>query len=162
MIAILQRVSSASVTIDGTVTAACGRGFLILLGVARGDVERDAELLADKIAKMRIFEDGAGKKNLALHDVGGGVLVVPNFTLLASYRRGNRPDFMGSEEPGRAKELFAYFCDYIGRSVPEVARGTFGAHMEVSLVNDGPVTIPMDSAVLKQPKSASHKLEETI
>ncbi len=162
MIAILQRVSSASVTIDGMVTAACGKGFLILLGVVRGDSEKDAELLADKIAKMRIFEDGDDKKNLALSDVGGGVLVVPNFTLLASYRRGNRPDFMGSEEPARAKELFTYFCDYIGRSVPEVGRGTFGADMQVALVNDGPVTIPMDSNVLKLPKSAVHKHEETV
>ena len=155
MIAILQRVTEASVTIDGTVTAACGRGFLILLGVARGDTEQDAQLLADKIAKLRVFEDGEEKMNLSLSDIGGGVLVGPNFTLLASCRRGTRPDFMGSERPEEANRLFTYFCDYLGQAVPAVARGTFGAHMEVALVNDGPVTIPMDSTALKQPRKAS-------
>ena len=155
MIAILQRVTEASVTIDGTVTASCGRGFMILLGVAKGDTERDAELLADKISKLRVFEDETDKMNLSVNDIGGGILVVPNFTLLASYRRGNRPDFMNSERPEEASRLFNYFCDYIGRVIPSVSRGTFGAHMHVSLVNDGPITIPMDSAVLKMPKNAN-------
>ena len=86
--------------------------------------------------------------------MGGGALVIPNFTLLASYRRGNRPDFFGSEEPGRAKELYDFFCARIETLLPHVGRGVFGAHMEVSLVNDGPLTIPMDSAVLRAPKSA--------
>ncbi len=155
MIAILQRVTEASVTIDQTLTASCSKGFMILLGVAKGDTEADAELLADKIVKMRIFEDENGKMNLALGDIGGEVLVVPNFTLLASYRRGNRPDFMGSERPEEAKRLFTYFCDYMEKSVPHVGRGTFGADMKVALINDGPVTIPMDSAVLKAPKNAN-------
>ncbi|MBQ8748090.1 MAG: D-tyrosyl-tRNA(Tyr) deacylase [Clostridia bacterium] len=153
MIAILQRVTNASVTIDGEMTASIGRGFMVLLGVAKGDTETDAELLADKVAKMRVFEDENGKMNLSVTDIGGEVLVVPNFTLLASYRRGNRPDFMNSERPEEAKRLFTYFCDYIGKTVP-TARGTFGADMKVSLLNDGPVTIPMDSAVLKAPKNA--------
>lgn len=152
MIAILQRVTNASVTIDEEMTASIGRGFMVLLGVAKGDTETDAELLADKIAKMRVFEDENGKMNLSVTDIGGEVLVVPNFTLLASYRRGNRPDFMNSECPEEAKRLFAYFCDYIEKCVP-TARGTFGADMKVALLNDGPVTIPMDSAVLKAPKN---------
>jgi len=154
MIAVIQRVTHASVTIDGTEHGSCGRGFMILLGVAKGDSERDAELLADKIAKMRIFEDADEKMNLALNDIGGSVLVIPNFTLLASYRRGNRPDFLGAEVPARASALFDYFCDYIGKSIPSVGRGVFGADMQVSLVNDGPITIHMDSEVLKAPKSS--------
>ena len=155
MIAIIQRVTEASVTIEGSVAGSCGHGFMILLGVARGDTERDAELLADKIAKMRVFEDEAGKMNLALADIGGSVLIVPNFSLLASYRRGNRPDFFGAELPERASPLFDYFCNYIGRSVPSVGRGVFGADMKVALVNDGPITIHMDSEVLKAPKNAN-------
>ena len=154
MIAIIQRVTEASVTVDNVETGRCGHGFMILLGVAKGDTEKDAELLADKIAKMRIFEDAEGKMNLALGDIGGSVLVVPNFTLLASYRRGNRPDFFGAEIPARASVLFDYFCDYIGKTIPAVGRGVFGAEMKVSLVNDGPITIHMDSEVLKAPKSA--------
>ncbi len=153
MIAIVQRVLSASVTVEGETVGSCGKGFMVLLGVARGDTETDAQLLADKIAKMRIFEDAEEKMNLSLTDVGGGVLVVPNFTLLASYRRGNRPDFFNSEAPQRAEELFRYFCERMQPQVPRLERGVFGAHMEVSLVNDGPITIPMDSAVLRAPKS---------
>lgn len=155
MIAIIQRVTKASVSIGGETVGSCGHGFMILLGVARGDTEHDAELLADKIAKMRIFEDADEKMNLSLGDIGGSVLVVPNFTLLASYRHGNRPDFFGAEVPERASGLFDYFCDYIGRSVPQVGRGVFGADMQVSLVNDGPITIHMDSEVLKAPKKAN-------
>ena len=152
MIAILQRVTEASVTVENNVISRCGKGFLILLGVARGDTEHDAQLLADKIAKMRVFKDAEGKTNLALSDVNGGVLVVPNFTLLAAYRRGNRPDFFASEEPDRAKYLFDYFCAVMENHALPVSRGVFGAEMQVSLINDGPLTIPMDSAVLKGPK----------
>ncbi len=154
MIAVLQRVTCASVTIDSEMTASIGKGFMILLGVAKGDTETDAELLADKIAKLRVFEDENAKMNLSVTDIGGEILVVPNFTLLASYRKGNRPDFFGGERPEEAKRLFLYFCDYIAKSVPSVARGTFGADMKVALLNDGPVTIPMDSAVLRAPKRA--------
>ncbi len=164
MIAIIQRVQHASVTIDGAVTGACGKGFLILLGVAEGDTTHDAEILAEKIAKLRIFEDEQEKMNLSLSDIGGELLVVPNFTLLASCRRGNRPDFMASARPETASPLFDYFCDYIGKTIPHVARGTFGADMQVALVNDGPITIPIDSAVLKLPKKQAHpmKPEETV
>ncbi|MBQ4044120.1 MAG: D-tyrosyl-tRNA(Tyr) deacylase [Clostridia bacterium] len=155
MIAIIQRVTEASVSIDGSVVGSCGHGFMILLGVARGDTERDAQLLAEKIAKLRVFEDGEGKMNLALGDIGGSVLVIPNFSLLASYRRGNRPDFFGAEVPEKASPLFDYFCEQIGRFVPLVGRGVFGAEMKVALINDGPITIHMDSEVLKAPKNAN-------
>ncbi len=164
MIAIIQRVQHASVTIEGQVTGACGKGFLVLLGVAEGDGAHDAEILADKIAKLRIFEDADEKMNLSLTDIGGELLVVPNFTLLASCRRGNRPDFTASARPETASPLFDYFCDYIGRTIPHVARGTFGADMQVALVNDGPITIHMDSDILKLPKKQAHpkKAEETV
>ena len=93
--------------------------------------------------------------NLALNDIGGSVLVIPNFSLLASYRRGNRPDFIGAEVPEKASPLFDCFCEQIGRSVPSVGRGVFGAEMKVALINDGPITIHMDSEVLKAPKNAN-------
>ena len=156
MIAILQRVTEASVTVDNECVGRIGTGLLVLLGVARGDEELDARLLADKISKLRIFEDENGKMNRSLADVDGSVLVVPNFTLLASYRHGNRPDFMGSEEPGRAKELFLAFCDMLGEKIP-VERGVFGAEMKVSLLNDGPITIPMNSAVLRESKNTKNR-----
>lgn len=154
MIAILQRVNEASVTVDGICVAKCEKGFLLLLGVAEGDERKDAELLADKISKLRVFEDENERMNLSIKDVGGKILVVPNFTLLASYRKGNRPDFMNSAKPDEAKRLFEYFCDLMDERVPGVTRGIFGAHMHVSLVNDGPLTIPMDSEVLRGPKRA--------
>ena len=154
MIAILQRVSEASVTVDDVCVAKCDKGFLLLLGVAEGDDEKDAELLADKIAKLRVFEDENERMNLSVTDVGGKILVVPNFTLLASYRKGNRPDFMNSARPDEAKALFEHFCALMEERVPGVTRGVFGAHMHVSLVNDGPLTIPVDSQVLRGPKRA--------
>lgn len=154
MIAILQRVKEASVTIAGKKTAECGNGFLILLGVAQGDSEEDARLLADKIAVLRVFEDENGKMNRSLADIGGSVLVVPNFTLLASCRRGTRPDFLGAARPEQASPLFDYFCEYIREKVPHAECGVFGAEMLVSLLNDGPITIPIDSRSLKLPKSA--------
>jgi len=153
MIAVVQRVSEGKVVVDGSVVGECGSGLFILLGVADGDTEEDARLLADKIIKMRIFSDENGKMNLALSDVGGELLVVSNFTLLASYRKGNRPDYMRSAPPAEAKRLYEYFIAYAKESVPHVGEGIFGADMKVSITNDGPVTIPMDSEVLKQPKN---------
>ena len=150
MIAILQRVSEAQVTVEGKCAVKIGAGFLILLGVADGDTEEDAVLLADKISKLRVFTDENDKLNLSVNDIGGSVLVVPNFTLLASYRKGNRPDFMQSAPPAEANRLFEYFTSYISGIVPKCEKGVFGAHMEVSLINDGPITIPMDSNVLKK------------
>ena len=153
MTAILQKISRASVTADGEPYSECGKGFLILLGVSVDDSEEDARLLADKISKIRVFEDENDKMNLSVNDVGGTVMVVPNFTLLAAYKKGNRPAFIYSAEPGRAEELFCYFCDYIKDIVPDVKRGKFRSHMEVSLINDGPVTIPLDSRVLRGERS---------
>ncbi len=155
MIAVVQRVSEGKVTVDGSVVGQCGQGLFVLLGVAAGDSEEDARLLADKIIKMRIFSDENGKMNLALGDIGGEMLVVSNFTLLASYRKGNRPDYMNSAPPTEAKRLYDYFVSYLKETVPHVGEGIFGADMKVSITNDGPVTIPMDSNVLKQPKSKS-------
>ena len=148
MIAVLQRVGRASVTVDGEIAAECGHGFLILLGVARDDTEDDCRVLADKISKLRVFQDREGKMNLSLSDVDGSVIVVPNFTLLASYRKGNRPDFFGSAPPDEAKRLFEFFTSYLSELVPRTGRGIFGADMKVDLLNDGPVTICMDSKVL--------------
>ena len=150
MIAILQRVSRASVTVDGNIVAKCGEGFLILLGVARDDSEEDCRLLADKVSKLRVFRDDEEKMHLSVCDIGGSVIVVPNFTLLASYRKGNRPDFFGSAPPDKAEPLFNYFSDYISELLPNTGRGVFGADMKVDLLNDGPVTIVMDSNVLKK------------
>ncbi len=150
MIAILQRVTQADVKISGECVGEIGRGILVLLGVARGDTENDAALLADKISKLRIFSDGDGKMNLSVCDVSGGALVVPNFTLLASCRKGNRPDFFGSAPPDAAKALFEAFCSMTEERLGKVERGVFGADMKVSLVNDGPVTITLDTDELKR------------
>ncbi|MBQ7715867.1 MAG: D-tyrosyl-tRNA(Tyr) deacylase [Clostridia bacterium] len=150
MIAVLQRVSFAKVVTDGECVAECGKGFLILLGVASDDCEEDARLLAEKISKLRVFQDDAGKMNLSVNDVSGGAVVVPNFTLLASYKKGNRPDFFNSAPPRLSKPLFEYFTNYLKQLVPEVTAGVFGADMKVSLCNDGPVTIHMDSKVLSK------------
>ena len=155
MIAVLQRAARAFVEVDGRVVGEIGKGLLILLGVAEGDTEREAEMLAAKVLKCRIFEDEAGKMNRSVTDVGGGALVVSNFTLLANYRRGNRPDFMGAAAPARANELYTYFTELVRREVGEVGNGVFGAEMEVELVGDGPVTIVMNTDVLKQSKKES-------
>lgn len=148
MIAIIQRVASASVDINGERQAQINKGLLILLGVGKGDTEEDANLLIEKIRKIRIFSDSDGKMNLSVTDVGGELLVVPNFTLYASYKKGNRPDYMNSAPPNEAEPLFDFFCERISKLL-STSRGVFGADMQVSLVNDGPVTIPMDSKILK-------------
>ncbi len=150
MKAILQRCVDAEVRIEGEVVGKCEKGLMVLLGVAKGDEERDAEVLAKKIAKLRIFEDPEGKMNLSVMDIGGSALVVSNFTLLADYRKGNRPDYFGSEAPERADQLYEYFASCLRNEGLHVETGRFGADMKVSLVNDGPVTIDMDSSVLKK------------
>ena len=155
MIAVLQRAASAYVRVEGKTVGEIGKGLLILLGVGREDTEKEAQMLAAKILRCRIFTDDADKMNLSVTDVGGGALVVSNFTLLANYRRGNRPDFMGAAEPVRAKELYLYFTDLLRRELSLVQTGEFGAEMQVGLVGDGPVTIVMDTDVLKQPKKES-------
>lgn len=153
MIAVLQRIRSCSVTADGEPYSECGAGLLVLLGVSKDDGEEDAKLLCEKISVLRIFCDGDDKMNLSVNDIGGSVMIVPNFTLLASYKKGKRPDFMYSARPDEAEKLFDFFCDTMEKLVPNVCRGKFRSDMQVSLVNDGPVTIVCDSRVLKGERS---------
>ncbi len=152
MKAVIQRVAHASVVVDGAVVGSCGRGYMILLGVAEGDTEQDADLLCKKIVNLRIFPDAEGKMNLSIKDINGEMLVISQFTLLANYRHGNRPDFLASAKPCEAERLYEYFKSIVSKEIARVEAGVFGAHMEVSLLNDGPVTIVMDSEVLKKKK----------
>lgn len=146
MKAVIQRVSSASVTIDGTTVGAIKKGYLILLGVAEDDTEKDADLLAKKTAALRIFEDEAGKMNLSLLDIGGSALVVSQFTLLADTKKGNRPSFIRAADPEKAVPLYERFMSQLQENgIQTLAHGEFGADMKVSLVNDGPVTILYDT-----------------
>lgn len=151
MKAVLQRVTRASVTVDGAVVSAIDSGLLIFLGVAEGDTPRDAEVLADKIANLRIFSDSDDKMNLSLLTIGGAALVVSQFTLCANCSHGRRPDFFGAAKPDTANELYEYFCKRIkSAGVTDVQKGVFGADMKVELLNDGPVTILIDSGDLKK------------
>ena len=152
MKAVIQRVSHASVEVDGKIVGSCERGYLILLGVAEGDTELDAELLCKKIAALRIFRDENEKMNLSIRDIDGEALVISQFTLLANYRHGNRPDFLASAKTDVANRLYEYFKNLLSRELRRVECGIFGADMKVSLTNDGPVTICMDSEVLKNKK----------
>ncbi len=145
MRAVVQRVSRAEVRVEGRTTGRIGRGLAVLLGVARDDEEEDARLLADKVAALRVFEDGAGKMNLAVAEVGGGVLVVSQFTLLGDARKGNRPSFTEAAPPEAANALYERFCGLVREKGLPVATGVFRATMEVELVNEGPVTILLDS-----------------
>ena len=146
MRAVLQRVSSASVTVEGNVTGQIGKGFLILLGIADDDNEEDAVWLAKKIAGMRVFSDEAGLMNLDIAAAQGDVLVVSQFTLLADYKKGNRPSFIRAARPDKAIPLYEYFNAQLETLLGKApATGIFGADMKVALVNDGPVTIVMDS-----------------
>jgi D-tyrosyl-tRNA(Tyr) deacylase len=147
MRALVQRVLKAKVEVDGQVVGQCGHGLLVLLGVGHDDTAQTAERMWRKISRLRIFCDDAGKMNRSLIDVGGEMLVVSNFTLLAAYKKGNRPDYMGAAAPDEANELYEYFADNCQMFVP-VGKGVFGADMRVDIVNDGPVTIVMDSKVL--------------
>lgn len=148
MKAVVTRVSRAEVTIGGERAAAIGAGFLVLLGVVQGDTEEDALRLADKIAGLRVFEDGDGKMGRSLADVGGAVAVVPNFTLAADCRKGRRPDFFAAAAPILAEPLFELFAARIRASGLPVACGVFGADMAVTSENDGPVTLILDSREL--------------
>ena len=150
MIAVIQRVNSATVYADGVLSGSIGKGFYILLGVGEADSALDAELLANKISKLRIFSDSFGKMNLALADVSGEVLVVSNFTLLANYSHGNRPDYLSAAKPDTANELYTYFVDYLRQKGIKTCTGVFGADMRTEMSTDGPVTIVMDSAVLRK------------
>lgn len=150
MRALIQRVSEASVRVDGEEVGRCGRGLLVLLGVGEGDDEAVAEKLWHKASGLRIFDDNAGKTNLSLADVGGEVLVVSQFTLYANCRRGRRPSFTDAAAPELGRALYEHFCELVQRDLgaDRVGRGIFGADMKVSLVNDGPFTIWLDTAEL--------------
>jgi len=143
--AVVQRVSRAAVRVDGRVTGEVGTGLAVLLGVAVEDGEQDARWMADKVAQLRIFEDEAGRMNRSVEDVRGGVLVVSQFTLLADARKGNRPSFVGAAPPEAANALYERVCGALRERGIPVGTGVFRAHMEVELVNDGPVTILLDS-----------------
>ena len=148
MIAVLQRVSQGSVVAAGEVVGSIGTGFVVLLGVKRGDGDPEAEYLARRVQELRVFEDSSGRMNLALADVGGAVLAVPQFTLLASLRKGRRPDFLQAAEPGEGERLFDHFVGCLRERGVEVETGRFGATMTVSLVNEGPATFLFDTTQL--------------
>lgn len=141
---VLQRVDSASVTVDGEVCGKIGKGYLILLGIGEGDTEEDCRRLADKIINLRIFADENDKINLSLDQVGGELLVVSQFTLYADCRKGNRPNFIQAAKPGTAEQLYNYFADYCRSKGKHVETGIFGADMKVELVNDGPFTVILE------------------
>ncbi len=146
MRAVIQRVSSASVTIDGTVKSSIGPGLLVLLGIGHADGPEDVEWLVKKIAGLRIFDDEAGVMNRSVLDAGGEVLVVSQFTLMASTKKGNRPSYIGAAGHELAIPLYGKFCDALSAALGKpVGTGEFGADMKVALVNDGPVTICMDT-----------------
>jgi D-aminoacyl-tRNA deacylase len=142
--AVVQRVSEASVSVGGEVVASSGRGIVVLLGVARFDAYPEAERLAGKVARLRIFENEEGKFDRSLLDVKGEALVVSQFTLIADTRKGNRPSFTEAAVPEAAELVYERFCDALAGEGVRVAKGVFGARMEVALVNDGPVTIVLD------------------
>jgi D-tyrosyl-tRNA(Tyr) deacylase len=145
MRACIQRVSQASVTVGGRVAGQIGQGLVVLLGVAAGDVEQDARWLADKIVPLRIFNDEQGKMNRSLMDVNGALLVVSQFTLLADCRKGRRPSLIDAAAPELAEHLYECFMAAVAAYGVRVASGEFGAMMQVALVNDGPVTVLLDS-----------------
>lgn len=143
---VIQRTASASVSINGETVGSIGRGLMVLLGITPEDTHEDADWLVGKISRLRIFDDADGVMNLSLQDIGGEALVVSQFTLMASYRKGNRPSYIRAARPETAIPLYEYFVEQLkqalGRDIPT---GRFGADMQVSLINDGPVTIVMDS-----------------
>ena len=150
MKAVIQRVDYAKVSVDNETVGEIGKGLLILLGVENGDTETEADMLAEKISKLRIFTDENDKLNLSLIDVSGDALVVSNFTLLANYRHGNRPDYMQAAEPKTARALYEYFTDKLQSKIfGKVSNGAFGEHMKIDVKCNGPVTITMDTDVLK-------------
>lgn len=145
MKAVLQRAASGRVTVDGRTVGEIGRGLVVLLGVADGDTDADAVWMADKIAQLRIFDDGSGKMNLSVSDIRGGVLLISQFTLLASCRKGRRPSFTGAAPPDRGERLYERAAGLLREAGLVVATGRFGARMMVSIENEGPVTIVLDS-----------------
>jgi D-tyrosyl-tRNA(Tyr) deacylase len=145
MRAVIQRVAEARVEVDGRVVGAIGRGLLVYLGVGKEDTEADAQFLADKLANLRIFADDAGKMNRSVMEIGGGVLLVSNFTLQGDCRKGRRPGFDAAADPQVAEPLYEKVAELVGRENIPVAKGVFGAYMHVTSLNDGPVTFLLDS-----------------
>ena len=152
MTAVLQRVKNAAVRVDGKTVGSCDAGLMILLGVRQGDDAEDSRLLAEKIARLRIFEDEAGKMNLSVLDIGGSALVVSNFTLAADYSHGNRPSFIEAARPEIAEPLYLDFAARLRALVGRVECGEFGADMKIEMTADGPVTIVMESDKLRKGK----------
>ena len=152
MRAVVQRVSEASVSIEGAVVGSCAAGYLVLLGVGESDTEAEVEQLWNKIFKLRIFPDGEKHTGASLADVGGEVLVISQFTLYADCRKGNRPSFTDAGDPAESERLYELFVERARRDIPHVATGEFGADMQVALVNDGPFTICLDTDDLKRPR----------
>lgn len=148
MKAVIQRVTESSVSVDGKEVGSSGKGYMILVGVVKGDTEKHADILARKTASLRVFEDENGKMNLSVLDIGGEILAISQFTLCADCKKGNRPSFTPSEEPERANELYEFYVKKLKEyGVKRVEKGVFGADMKVSLVNDGPVTICFDTDI---------------
>ena len=145
MRAVVQRVKRASVSIDGQVISSIEKGLLVLLGVATGDAEADADFLAEKVANLRVFPDDEGKMNRSVKEAAGAVIAVSQFTLLGDARKGRRPSFIEASEPERANQLYEHFCAKVREQGLTCATGKFQAMMDVELVNDGPVTILLDS-----------------
>ncbi|MCG8616006.1 MAG: D-aminoacyl-tRNA deacylase [Desulfobacterales bacterium] len=145
MKAIVQRVKNAGVSVDNTTISSIGNGLMVLLGVGKGDTEKEADYLVDKIIHLRIFEDDQGKMNLSLKDVGGELLVVSQFTLLGDCRKGRRPSFTEAAPPAEAERLYTYFAQKASEAGIDVQTGQFQANMDVSLINQGPVTLMLES-----------------
>lgn len=143
---VIQRVTNASCTVEGKITGEIGKGFLVLIGISDSDTEEIADKMIKKLIGMRIFEDENGKTNLSLNDVGGALLLISQFTLYADCRKGNRPSFINAGKPDMAKKLYEYIIEQCKKEIPTVEKGIFGADMKISLLNDGPFTIVLDSA----------------
>ncbi len=151
MKAVVQRVSNASVAVDGEIKGKISEGFLVLLGVGEDDTTEDADILARKTANLRIFRDNEDKMNLSLLDIGGEALVISNFTLCADTKKGNRPSFINAMAPNEANRLYEYFCERLAaEGVKKVEKGVFGGDMKVELLNNGPVTLILDTAIWRK------------
>ena len=145
---VIQRVTNADVKVDGQTIGEIGRGFMVLIGVSDSDTEEIADKMVKKMLGLRIFEDENGKTNLSLDTVGGSLLLISQFTLYANCKKGNRPSFIEAGDPSMAEEMYEYIIEICQQTVPTVERGQFGADMKVSLTNDGPFTIILDSDTL--------------
>lgn len=151
MKAVVQRVSNASVAVDGEIKGKISEGFLVLLGVGEDDTTEDADILARKTANLRIFRDNEDKMNLSLLNIGGEALVISNFTLCADTKKGNRPSFINAMAPNEANRLYEYFCERLAaEGVKKVEKGVFGGDMKVELLNNGPVTLILDTAIWRK------------